>query len=283
MMPSSNPTLEDVVRMKDSIRTLYYELSSLIGGRLFPIPDGSPAAAELISRPDHYESLHTAYSQGISLIESAADHLMLFAKAIDVPAQTLAPWTCARSVLEASAVAVWLLDPAINVDLRIGRSFGRRIQGLIEQKKLAKCGAEAEFVEHAQTRIDSALDQVKLLRVIVERMPGSTEIIAKMLNEEELYRLLSAIAHGHHWALYKLGYTSAEKIEAESMNVAGKEFNPVAAVYAGQSAVRALSRAVWCVVRVYGFDLDSFGRIVDGFFDRMGTYPKGDLFWQRPK
>jgi hypothetical protein len=277
---SRPPIIEDVVQMKDSIRAFHDELSGLIGGRLVPVPPGSKAASELAINPDFLEPLHTAYGQGIFLIESAADHLMLFAKALDEPAQTLGIWTCARGVLEASAFSTWLLDPTINAELRLGRSFGRRLQGLREQEKLGQSTGEAKMADHAKGRQDKAEDQATRIGITPVKPLGSTDIIKQMLGEGELYRLLSGIAHGHHWALLEFGYGSAEKIEVEGLNVAGKQIKPMFAIYAGQSSVRALSRAAWFLIRLYGLDLDRFGQIMDGFFHRIGADPKGDLFWR---
>src|SRR5687767_9168215 len=65
------------------------------------------------------ESLLTAYSQGISLIEVAADHLIAFTRTLTEPAQSIAPWTMARAVLEASALSYWLLDTKITAHMRV--------------------------------------------------------------------------------------------------------------------------------------------------------------------
>ena len=274
------PSIENVVRMRESIRTFHDELSSLIGGRLFPVPPGSKAAAELAVHQDYHEPLHTAYGQGISLIESAADHLMLFAKALDEPVQTLGLWTCARSVLEASAFSAWLLDPTIDAEARIGRSIGRRIQGLKQLEKLAQSAGEVKTVDHAKARQVQAEGQAAQIGIAPVRPLGSTDIIEQLLGEGELYRMLSGISHGHHWALIEFGYGAAEKIEIEGLNVAGKQIKPLIAIYSGQGSVRALSRAVWSIIRLYGLDLIRFGQIVDGFFHRMGANPRGDLFWR---
>ena len=32
-------------------------------------------------------------------------------------------------------------------------------------------------------------------------MPSATEVIKLMLDEEVMYRILSAVAHGHNWAI----------------------------------------------------------------------------------
>ena len=42
-------------------------------------------------------------------------------------------------------------------------------------------------------------------------MPSMTELIAQNLDQEAAYRLLSAMAHGHHWALIKLGFRETDE------------------------------------------------------------------------
>src|SRR5574341_767357 len=101
-----------------------------------PLP-GSKAAKELaeFSRP---ESIGTAYSQGIVLIEVAADYVFAVTRTLTEPAETIAPWACVRGVLETSALSMWLLDTGINANERVKRSLAFRYEGLDQQKKFAQ-------------------------------------------------------------------------------------------------------------------------------------------------
>lgn len=89
----------------------------------------SPAYKELHSFQNP-ESVTTAFSQGSMLIEVSADQLMAFTKTITEPAQAIAPWTCVRAIIEASGLALWLLNPNIGVTTRVRRSFAFRYEGL---------------------------------------------------------------------------------------------------------------------------------------------------------
>ena len=42
---------------------------------------------------------------------------------------------------------------------------------------------------------------------IGQKMPSATEVVKLMLDEEEMYRLLSAVTHGHDWAIRGLGFS----------------------------------------------------------------------------
>ena len=73
-----------------------------------PFPD-SLASKELSSfvRP---ESIGTAYSQGATLIEVAADYGFALKSTLVEPAQSIAPWACVRGCLESASLSMWLFD-----------------------------------------------------------------------------------------------------------------------------------------------------------------------------
>jgi hypothetical protein len=119
--PNKNPefTNEDVVNMLSSVH-------SLIDGtaRIYNKYNNEPASASLadleqkdLSNKGLAKDVH---SRAILSMESAADHLMVFADSIAEPAKTVAPWTCVRGLLESCALAAWFLDPDIDASVRVG-------------------------------------------------------------------------------------------------------------------------------------------------------------------
>src|SRR4051812_26499260 len=100
---------DDVIRMKDSLGTLQREIGQFLNSGGYQVPPATQAAAELAANPRFEEHLRTAYYQGRFLIESAVEHLAAFESMLNEPTQTIAPWTCVRAILEASAVSAWLL------------------------------------------------------------------------------------------------------------------------------------------------------------------------------
>src|SRR6267378_7373159 len=73
----------------------------------------SPADIEIRSFPEP-EASRTAFAQGVVALESAADYLEALDLLVHAKNYAVAPWTCARGVLEASSLAKWLLDLQID-------------------------------------------------------------------------------------------------------------------------------------------------------------------------
>jgi len=103
-------TADHVERMRQALESLCDDVGAYLHeSSLFPL-SGSIAAKEMA---DHKlaEQIATAYDQGNLLLESAADHAFALTRLLVEPVATVAPWTCARGGLEASAVGCWLLQP----------------------------------------------------------------------------------------------------------------------------------------------------------------------------
>ena len=102
---------------------------------------GSLGEAEIksFSRP---QSVHTAQSQAWILVEVTSDQLTAFIKTVTDPVETIAPYTCVRSLLEGAALACWLFDPAIDVADRIARSMSFRYEGMLQQQRWARAAGE---------------------------------------------------------------------------------------------------------------------------------------------
>jgi hypothetical protein len=159
----------------------------------------------------------------------AADQLMTLVRSLTEPVQTISPWTCLRAILESSGLAVWFLEPDIGARLRVQRSFAFRFEGLDQQRKWMRIAHESE-VDKVTARID-AVEQIALnlgYERIVDRngrriglgqaMPTVTEIIRDAFDEEVTYRVLSAIAHGHPWALAQLGFQLMDESQENKSN-----------------------------------------------------------------
>jgi hypothetical protein len=130
-------TREQAIKAVQAVQQLHDKTANFLIAQGLEPKSGSPAAKELqaFERP---ESLVTAYGQGTSLIEVAADHLIAFTKTVTEPAETVAPWTTTRAVLEASALSCWLLDVKITARERVGRSLAFRYEGFIQQEKFGQ-------------------------------------------------------------------------------------------------------------------------------------------------
>lgn len=165
------------------------------------------------------ELVYSASSIAVPLIEMGADHLSVFRKILIEPVEVSATWTYVRSMLESCAVATWLLDPSIDAQSRVSRVFAVRYEGLEQQVTFARTGGfSAADIDAQKSRIDyverdaqalgfKRIDDRKGNRIgIAEVMPSATDLIKITLNEDRMYRALSAVAHGHHWAIRQLCY-----------------------------------------------------------------------------
>jgi hypothetical protein len=269
----------DVEGMLAAIRLLHDETGRLGDDHDGQAASGSPAAEELAELG---EPMTDAYIQGHTLLEVAADQMTAFTRTLVEPIQTIAPWTCVRSLLEACAVAAWLLDPGTDARTRLGRSYAYRYEGLSQQVKCCRSsGTMAAEVAAIEGQLDAAEAEAIALgfgnladkngrRIgIGQRMPGATELIGRMLGEGFAYRLLSGIAHGHFWATQQFGFRPAGAAPEPSREAKSLEKHLAFehAAFLCMKAARSFSLPVWFEHRLLGWDdsrlIPLFERVAD--------------------
>ena len=227
------------------------------------------------------ESVKVAYSQGNVMVEVAADHMMAFIKSLTVPAQTIAPWTCVRSVLESSALAIWFLDPTLDVRTRVGRGFAFRYEGLEQQ---VKWGRAAGRPQSELDKVESRIDEIEQLALslgyatvvtgngkrngISQVMPSITKIIGDMLDNESDYRLLSAMAHCHPWAVHQLGFRVMRDDKTEAM--LEKHIEPASIGFMCVLAITAFTKALWHMCQYFGWQTDRLKTMLNENYDKFG-------------
>lgn len=244
-------------------------------------------------------SIATALSLGNLALELAADHLSAFAKIISLPTiETFACFSCIRSMLETAAVAAWVLDPAITSNDRIARVFSVRFDAIDQQIRFAKSiKSDERVIQELMSRLrdieaeslalgfrefrkkDGAIYAIGIVK------PTATEMIKKVLDDECFYRLLSAVAHGHHWAVIQLGFKDVTE---------GVENNPITRTIDRQlektlhvegitslalHGFLAFARLLWNKCQYHGWDL---GRLVE-IFDNVANQIQSESdfkFWR---
>lgn len=214
---------------------------------------------------------------------------MQFVKTVSDPVLTIACWTCVRSMLESSALSAWLLDPAIDARTRIGRTFALRYEGLEQQLKFGRFAkvdpAELKKEEDRMDDIEKivlalgypAVTDKKGNRIgFAQKMLSATDMIGLMLDEEGAYRILSAVAHGHHWAIIRLGFK--QLVNQPDVNIGGvatkafdKTDNLVGFAYLGIRAARAFGIPLWDMCRYFGWDEPRLLAILARAFDKLQT------------
>src|SRR6267142_2170188 len=233
------------------------------------------------------ESIITVYGASNLLIESAGEHLSAFLKTIIQPIEVLACWTCVRAIQEACALSAWLCDPTIQPLERIGRTFAWRYEGLEQQLKFGRAA------KVNQTEIDTAKKRIEELEkialglgfqkfrnskderiAIAQHMPKITNLIRDVLDHEAYYRLLSAIAHGHHWAHLQLGYVRHDdQANTEIGNISTvrleKTVKPEYIVILGSVALKAIARAMWNKSLYFGWEMNPLEEVIDNAADAI--------------
>jgi len=241
-------------------------------------PKSNSIASKELQVFKHPQSVFTAYSRGASLIDVASDHLIAFTKTVTEPAQSIAPWTITRSVLEASALSSWLLDTKINSHERVKRSLALRYEGFLQQAKFHQSiGQPTESINEKIEKIEHLAKELGFPKLRNKKdkrigigvvMPSVTEIIRDTLNEESFYRLYSAMAHSHLWAYNQLSYRKVAEITSQENNEVIFEKHLVLEFVwlLCRKVILYFSQPIRYKCKLYGFDLESMNTIIGDVF-----------------
>lgn len=286
-----------IATLRTTLSNFYDEVGRFTQDHDVGLVPGSQAATEQTASlcPD---SLVTAWCLASQLIESGGEHVTAFVKTITEPMEPIACWTCVRSMLESCALAAWLLDPGIDDRTRVGRGFALRYEGLEQQLKFGRAaGFGASELESAKDHIDDVerdalsqgyprlVDSKRRRTGIGQQMPSATEVIKLMLDEEAMYRLLSAVAHGHSWAITRFGFKTVAdpaggpSIGGVQVGVLKKTAYLNGMAFLGLGAAKAFSRPLWNQCRYFGWDEAWLTRIFDSVFDKLRATP-AVRFWR---
>ena len=278
-----------VAGISGALARFLHETSKLVNEQsLPPFPPESLAAIEA-AKPES-PSLDTVVTLPQGLIESGGEHLGVFVEMIAEPVRVIAACTCVRSMLEPCALAAWILDPRIDAFVRVGRVFALRYEGMVQQRKAARAlGATEADVAPITKRIDEVEQDALALRYpavrytngrirgIGQPMPVTTDLIESVLGEEAIYRTLSAVAHGHNWAIMQLCYKAAgpegrfTKFE-KTVSIEGLTWQ-------GLVAAKSLGRALWHRCLYLGGDRENLKELLESTLDAFGAQPKA-RFWR---
>lgn len=262
---------------------------------------GSKAFAEQGSH-SHPEYLASAWGIGNVLIEHAGEHVSAFVKTqVQEPIEVIASWTCVRSMLEACAICIWLLDPTINSHERIKRSFAHRYEGMDQQKKYGKSikissgelaklekridDLEQIALELGYSPVEGTKGRLKGQRIgIGQVMLNATELIGMTLGEEQMYRLLSAVAHGHHWAILRLCYENKDADPTVDINgipsiALRKKYYLNGTALLGLIAFRSFAKSLWNQAQYFGWPLLEFEEQLEITADALDMTVK-TRFWR---
>jgi hypothetical protein len=243
----------------------------------------SMAAAERNAFPKP-ENVVSCCSMGTLLVEFGADHVSAFVKTTTEPIEAIACWTCVRSMLEACSIAAWVLDPTIDAKERVGRMFAYRREGQDELLKFARAAESATAdIQHAEKQIEKIESDARAVGIgRVKKKLNATDMIEKMLGEGTTYKMLSAVAHGHIWAVRPLFF----KLTGETQGMDGvitramtKTVDVKGIAFLGLQTAKALGKPLWHLCQYYGWDRARLETLLESVFDKLEA-SNHSRFWR---
>lgn len=202
--------------------------------------------------------------------------------------------------MEAGALSAWLLYPDLDARTRVRRSFAFRFEGLSQQVKFVQTQSDEPTRAKVLARIHDVerealelgfpkIRNSKGVRIgIAQRMPSITEVISQTLNEEPMYRALSAMAHAHFWALQQLSFRRTDdgipKLVETKSDVPGgslfeKNLEPTSVAFLCVEAATVFVQPVWYKCQLFGWDIGRLGSMFDKAFDALGI-GTGERIWR---
>ena len=280
-------TVPEAVSMVTTLEELHDALSAFHAGMDSGPSPGSQAANELSGAAVH-DLLEAAFAQSNVLAEAAADHAMAFTRTLHDPIQTIAPWACTRSALEASALSCWLFDPDVDARSRCGRSLAFRFEGVSQEQKYARAKGDhaavsrasevaAELEREARALGFAPVRDKKGRRIgVAQRMPSATQLMGSVLDEESTYRLLSGVAHAHVSTLSQVGFRRVDTGDALYLE---KDLNPLFVAYLCLKCIGAVARPIWLKCRMYGGNEKALFDVLESAYESLPGQVVPARFW----
>ncbi|MBX7131335.1 MAG: hypothetical protein K1X67_01520 [Fimbriimonadaceae bacterium] len=268
-------------RLLDGIDSFGKELSDEYSNRGWKPSPGSPVEMDCAD-PTFGSAAETAHSLGMFLSDVASDQLLSFAKLTRPVALTVGPLTCVRSLIEASALSMWILDSSVDVKCRVARGLAYRYDGLVQQGKLN--GIDQIKVAARRQVLENEADGFGFPAIVSKggirngagcHFPNYVDLARGTLRRgEESYRLLSACVHGHFWALKDLGYRVIPRPDDLTGQALEKHQDPTVVVFVGCIAVEAYVGTVLSLWKLFGWEQSTLHQLLEVHYERMGLSPK---------
>jgi tetrahydromethanopterin S-methyltransferase subunit G len=120
-------------------------------------------------------------------------------------------------------------------------------------------------------------------------MPNVTDVVRQTLGEEVTYRILSAMAHAHPWALQQLSFrrvasedTIFTEIGDQSFVVRAFEKNlePISVIYLIHKSFVCFAKPVWDKFELFGWDQEHLQDILENASNVLHVN-EGRRFWRK--
>ena len=194
--------------MKSKVSNILSKLIVFLDNSGFEPANDSPAANEIGSFP-RPESMETAFGMASQSLIAATDYFEALDYLILKKAFAIAPWSCARGMVESSALCTWLFEIDIDSKERVSTSLSLRYSALREIQKLARYDGNTQEINDIEEQIDSieriavdlgydlVRDQKNRRIGIGQKKPNITTLVERQFSSEKLYRMLSGMAHSN--------------------------------------------------------------------------------------
>jgi hypothetical protein len=210
--------------------------------------------------------------------ETAGDFHFALVRLLTEPVMAIAPFACARGVLEAAARGLWLADGSLDAHERLGRSMGLRLETLLEELTIVRSSPQRSLVGFSvPKRIRELTSQAKVRGVTVNRaknglvrtigadVPSANDLVRKYLDAEPAFRVLSAVTHGQSAVVIRTSFRQVVGEEA----VAEKNITAATAAKLLQSSALWFSRLGWAHLKYRGWATPELVTRLDALFDEL--------------
>lgn len=264
---------------------LFIESSGFIPNR------NSPAEREIKSF-SREEFVRTAFSQASQFFIAATDYFEALDILIKSEKSSIAPWSCARGILESSALCTWLYEVDIDPKERVSRSLSLRYTALRDQQKMARYDSNDLKINEIEDRINS-IEQLAislgydLLRNrndkrigIAQVKPFITDLIESQFTGEKLYRIFSGMAHSNYTTLTELSFSRPDFNSDESPIIFRKIPTELLSSLLADG-VQIYSKCLWLRTIQYGFDAAKTAILLEDLYDALKLSDTNEIrFWR---
>ncbi len=261
------------------------------GEEIYPYSSGSLAMEEAVATSD--EAVREVLLRARLPILAAGDHLKALDRLLTPLVLTASPWTVARTILESTARASWLLVPDVLAKERVARCLVLKYQ---EGRELPKRGRAVKhpsnlddverIPEWTQMLISKKAKDLEIPLKLgkkdgLARIGGtptgvtSTDIIRGEYDEELYYRVLSGAEHQELWALdfFSGGDVSDSGGHLREFTMREEQYGSLV-----KCAVWWYAIAVWRYFNYLGYDLDRLEAVLSEA-GRPGELPA--QYWRK--
>lgn len=224
----------------------------------------------------------TVLAQAAQLVTGGADHVAALRRALTSPVMTLAPFTLARAVIEASATCLWLLSDRTASAERVGQSMSLRYESILEQQRwvrsLMPFPPEAQQLEASLAeRVRGLCDAAAKRGISEKRSRRKGELIgfggglppmtqrASDVGLGDVYRLYSGVAHGLTWATINASFRATDQADRLT-----QDLRPESAVMIITAALQVWLQAVHSVFVYASWDVAPWAARCDPLLDAAG-------------